>query len=467
MRTFLFVMVLGFSLLGLGKNAVASSIYETDNLTMEMDGSLKFYVMGLHMNYPWSIIAGGLGWDSKSALMGLGEARIGFSGAWKEDIFKWQFQLKGAAALYSQVGIMNSIGGGTGNYEPSYLFPLQYTDSDDPNVTLSSLVDRMNIKFRLGKLDFILGRQAIGLGVGFIWQPADLLGTFSPLEIDRENKPGVDAIRINWTPGQFTEVAFIGVAGGPGCNHISFPDSSNPLAPSVWQTVAGNSCTPGEIRYENEHSSAAVRLRTTFDEWDIGILGGYVRGDLVGGIFFAGSIKKFNFKGEATFTHDMDTQSPGDPYYSSKNNFIRSVLGMEYSFDTKKSVKLVSEIYYNGFGTDDPSEYLNTMSSARTAVHGEVLNPGMLYGAVALNIELSDKIKMATMAMGNFFDASFHLSSSLDIRLDDNSSIVLGGYVPIGKKPEINLSGTGNVLKVNSEFGLYPTMIYVQYKRYY
>ncbi|MBU1220288.1 hypothetical protein KKF34_01200 [Myxococcota bacterium] len=444
-----------------------ANIHESDNLTMDIDGNIKLFNIGLHMNWPPIALAAGLGWDSKSAFMGMGETRIGFSGAYKEDVFKWQLQLKGAFGFYSQPGLMTAMGGGLSSYEPSYLFPMQYTDNDDPDFFLSGLVDRAFFKFKLGKFDFIVGRQPIGLGVGYIWQPADLMGTFSPIEMDKEYKPGVDAIRINLSPGKFTEISIIGVAGGPPCRHISWPTAANPLLPSVWQTPTGNSCSPGQVRYGQDHSSAAIRARTTMKEWDFGILGGYVRGDLIAGLFTSGAIGKFNLKAEAVFTHDLDPAEAGDPYYSSKNNYVRAVAGFEYSFSTKKALRITGEVYYNGFGTTDPANYMDTLKSARSSLHGEVLNPGMFYAAFAAMLEASDKIKINFMTMANLLDPSFHLSLSLDFRLDDNSSVFLGGYLPIGEKPEILITPEGASLNLKSEFGLYPVMVFLQYKRYY
>jgi hypothetical protein len=461
----LFMLVLLWS-----PTAYSVNIEESDDWTIDLDGSVKAYGIGMHSDMPGVVLfasptIGGMGWSSRSALMGIGEARIKFSGSYKEDRFKWNIMLKTSTLLSSQPNIMDSMGGSSGSYEPARYFPLQYTDGDDPSKTFGNEVDRLMFKYRVGKFDFIVGRQPIGLGVGFIWKPADLLGTFSPIDIDKEYKAGVDALRVNITLGEFTELSLIGVAGGPPCRHVSGPNALNPLAPSIWKTPGGFDCSRSNPSYDDLYSSAIFRLRTTFGKWDVGVLGGYVRGDVVAGLFTTGTVQRIKLRTEWTFTHNLSDDNLGDTYYSSKKQFVRGVVGMNYPFKTKKSLSMILELYYNGYGTTDPAKYMEQAQSARTAIHGEVLNLGQFYGGYGINWALADRAKLSFMVMANLVDPSFHGSLGLEFTLDDNSSLLFGGFLPIGQAPQINT--TTMTFDVKSEFGLYPKMVYAQYKRYF
>lgn len=69
-------------------------------------------------------------------------------------------------------------------------------------------LDRAQVRFRLPRMEAILGRQPIGFGAGRIWQPLDLFASFSPLTLEREFKPGVDALVVRGSPGDFSSLTF-------------------------------------------------------------------------------------------------------------------------------------------------------------------------------------------------------------------------------------------------------------------
>jgi hypothetical protein len=442
----------------------AEDLYENDNWTISVDGNLKGYGMGMHTNLPYLYVVapsslGGMEWSSRSGLMGIGEARLKFEGAYKEDRFKFKIHFKSSTSLANQPNIFGGMGF-SGMSEPVRLFPLQYTQSDDPKSTWKNEIDRLMFKLRLWKFDFIIGRQPIGLGVGFIWQPADLLGTFSPLEIDKEYKAGVDAIRINLATSKFSELSLFAVFAGPPCSHRPFPSLTDPLA---WVTPDSKPCTPGEVRFDTNYSSFAIRFRTTIKKWDVGVLGGMIRGDAVGGLFTSGTAGRWKIRSEVTYTHNLLDELIDEPLYSYKKDFVRGILGFNYSFKTKQPFSIIGEFYYNGFGSTDSDDYEKILKSGRVRLFNEVTNLGMFLGGMGINWEPTEKVKFAFMTMMNLTDPGVHLSMSINFRLDDNSSVVIGGFLPFGKTAKLN----GAVIDYGSEFGLYPKMVYFQYKRYF
>jgi hypothetical protein len=442
-------------------SSYAINLKESENLKLDLDGVVKTYFIGMHLNYPYPVLTSLMNWDSRSGMMGIGEARLKFSGAWKEDKFKWNIMFKTSPIFSNQPNVMEGMAGGsTATYEPPRALPFQYSASESPQSSWYNEVDRFYFKYRKGKFDFIVGRQPIGLGVGFIWQPADILATFSPIEIDKEFKTGVDALRINIALGTFTELSLIGVAGGPTCRHVSSPDPDNPTVPSIWETPWGKNCSPGDPRFSLDSSSALTRFRTNFGKWDVGILGGWVRGDLMGGLFTSGNLDRFKIRGEITYTHDMRDDEVVDNDYEIKEDFVRAVLGFNYPFKTKKPFSLFMEFYYNGYGTDKTDDYLLQSQTTRTSVYGEVLNLGVFYSGLGLNWQPTYRVNFSFMTMSNILDRSFHISSNISVNISDNSSFVLGGFLPFGKTMDENG-------KIGSEFGIYPKMVYFQYKRYF
>ena len=58
-------------------------------------------------------------------------------------------------------------------------------------------IDRAAAHIRGGAADITIGRQAIGWGRGVVFGAVDLFAPFSPLEIDREWRRGIDAVHAD------------------------------------------------------------------------------------------------------------------------------------------------------------------------------------------------------------------------------------------------------------------------------
>ncbi|PKN47670.1 MAG: hypothetical protein CVU59_02005 [Deltaproteobacteria bacterium HGW-Deltaproteobacteria-17] len=451
----------------------ATTVVDDDTWVLDVDGVIKASGTAMHLYWPWPVVVGSpsigaLGWNSRDAMFGAGEARLKFSGRWHEDRLKWDIQAKTGFFLFSEPNMISAFSGGASSTaEPPRSLPFQYTDATAQRRIWSAALDRLYFQTRLGPVDILVGRQPVSFGVGFIWQPADLLAPFSPLDIDKEFKPGVDAVRLNLNLGSFTELALVGVAGAPSCLHISIPTAADPLAPSVWQTPAGERCSPGEPRLDVDASSLAARFRTTVGEFDLGALAGWVRGDWVVGAFTAGTLGRWKIRSEATFTWDAGVTEPGDADYSFRRRYVRAVAGVDYSFDFSKALHVFSELHYNGFGTRDPDDYALILASARVAQFAEISSLGQYYFGSGAVWELTEKLKWSALAMVNLTDPSAHLSTSVEILLSDESMLQIGGFVPIGRRPEFLTAGGLPSLALRSEFGMYPSMIFIMFKRYY
>lgn len=73
--------------------------------------------------------------------------------------------------------------------------------------------DRFFFTLRAGFADIVVGRQAIAWGSAKFINPTDSLTPFLFNELDQEERPGVDALRVRFTIGQMDELD-IGFVGG-------------------------------------------------------------------------------------------------------------------------------------------------------------------------------------------------------------------------------------------------------------
>jgi hypothetical protein len=427
--------------------AGAMRLYEKGEDTFDLDGAFKSFFFGLHLpHHPPEVLAL-LGTTENYGGFALADARLKLEGA-HAGRWKWELHYRSQPLASSFPNVLGALGTG-GFARPPRWLPLQTTTPDGSRFQWTHEVDRLNFKVRLGPVDLIVGRQAVSFGVGFVWQPADLVATFSPLEVDRAFKPGVDALRLNLALGAMTELALVFAAGGPTCMRGRLPD--------------GTACRDYDPHFSWDHSVGVARLRTTVGPVDLGGLAGWVRGDVVAGAFVTAALGRFRLRSEAVLTHDPTVDlahaGSGNPQGQSAT-FARAVFGLDYKLDTKKPLFVLGEIYYNGFGSRRADDYFALARRARVAEFAEVQNLGVLYLAAGVSWEPHDRLPLSLTLMANLFDPSMLVAATVTYRLGDESVLEVGAYLPLGPAP-------GKDLTIRSEFGFYPNLYFAAWKMYF
>jgi hypothetical protein len=185
-----------------------------------------------------------------------------------------------------------------------YLNELTQTHSGASYI-LTSTVDRLWMNYHTSKLDITLGRQRINWSQSFVWNPNDIFNTYSFFDFDYEEKPGSDALRVQYYPG-FTSTAELAVK----------VDAEERI------TVAG---------------------LYRFNQWgyDFQFLGGILNDeDYVAGTGWSGNIKDAGFGGEMTYIH------PEENFSDTTGKLLASV-NLNYMFNN--SLYIQGELFYNEF----------------------------------------------------------------------------------------------------------------------
>jgi len=146
-------------------------------------------------------------------------------------------------------------------------FPLDHDFTDSSRVDLLGSFDRLNMQVELEDVTITLGRQAVSWGVSFFWPALDLFAPFSPRQIDREYKAGVDAVRFTIPLGSFSEVELIGASLGSSLNRSG---------------------------------ATGVLIRLNAGSADVGFMGGRFHRDTVAGAFVTADIRGTGLRGEAS-----------------------------------------------------------------------------------------------------------------------------------------------------------------------
>ncbi|MCK5677701.1 MAG: hypothetical protein KAH72_04430, partial [Flavobacteriaceae bacterium] len=85
-------------------------------------------------------------------------------------------------------------------------FDLSWIWADEKSWIGISQLDRLTIDYTIGNFQITVGRQRINWGQTFVWNPNDLFNTYSYFDFDYEEKPGSDAIRMQYYIGESSKI---------------------------------------------------------------------------------------------------------------------------------------------------------------------------------------------------------------------------------------------------------------------
>jgi hypothetical protein len=160
------------------------------------------------------------------------------------------------------------------------IMDLSWNIADKNSFFLNTTIDRMWLDFNSGKFQARVGRQRINWGQALIWNPNDIFNAYSYFDFDYVERPGSDAVRLQYYPDYSSAIEF---------------------------AVKANS--------EDEITAAAL---FRFNKWsyDIQFLSGIFENDeLVAGFGWSGAIGSVSVRGEATwfqpFENFSDTTGTG------------------------------------------------------------------------------------------------------------------------------------------------------------
>jgi len=99
------------------------------------------------------------------------------------------------------------------------LIDLSWNVVDANNVVLNATIDRVLINYNKGKWDITLGRQRINWGMNLVWNPNDIFNSYNFLDFDYEERPGSDALRVQYYLSDFKKIE-VAIKKGRGDDHI-------------------------------------------------------------------------------------------------------------------------------------------------------------------------------------------------------------------------------------------------------
>ncbi|HSR43092.1 MAG TPA: hypothetical protein VLL48_12985 [Longimicrobiales bacterium] len=277
-------------------------------------------------------------------------------------------------------------------------------------------VDRLALTLYTGAADVTLGRQAITWGISSLFPVADLWSRFSPFELDTEEKPGIDAVRV-----------------------LAYP--------AAGLEVDGVMADRGSL----DDLSAGVRASWSLAEADVYAAAGKFWRELIvlaGGTYL---LEEVRLRVEAAFPFEPDGGGASRPRATAGFDLLRG------------SWVVAAELHYNGIGEDTPGEYVDVLSDPRFG-RGETYYLGRLLGGFLVSHTTTDRLTLSLSALGNLRDPSLALTPAVAYDVGQSARISLGGLLSFGEEPSFPSEGLPSL---GSEFGTYGSLGYTQVSVYF
>lgn len=256
---------------------------------------------------------------------------------------------------------------------PAQYWRAESVYAESPDVYGRHRLYRAFATLALGDTDLRIGRQRIAWGSGRFWSPLDILNPTSPIQLEREERPGVDAVLVEYILGEVSRLSAV-------------------YAP----------------QRASADGSAAVYWHGNRTGVDFSVVAGKFRGDRLIGADIATQVGSAGIRGELTYTLPAGAK-----------NYRRALIGADYAFANTLTVS--AELYYNGAGASDPRVY-----DFAALMTGRIQNVGQRYLGVFASYEITPLLKSNNYLVVNLHDGSRYLAPSLTYSVRTNIDWTIG-----------------------------------------
>jgi hypothetical protein len=244
---------------------------------------------------------------------------------------------------------------------------------------LNAAIDRVWLDFTKKRFQATVGRQRINWSQTYVWNPNDIFNTYSYFDFDYEEKPGSDAVRLQY----FT-------------------------SPSSRAEIA--------VKADKDKKVTAAGLYR-FNRWkyDFQAIGGiFTQSDLVLGLGWAGQIGGGGFKGEMSFFQ------PLKHFGDTTGVFLSSV---EYDYTFRNSIFIQFEGFYNSNPVNSVNVLINQFNPALLNAKNPFLNGFSIFGTISYPV--TPLISMALAGIYNPSNRMYFIIPTFTFSLMNNLDLTL------------------------------------------
>jgi len=200
---------------------------------------------------------------------------------------------------------------------------LSWNVLDESSFFLNTTIDRGWVDFNYGKVQVRVGRQRINWGQTLVWNPNDIFNSYSFFDFDYIERPGSDAIRVQYYPG----------------------------SSSVFEVAVKED-------YKNDVTAAALYR---FNKWgyDIQFLTGFANNrDIVFGSGWSGAFGSVSFRGELSWFQPAEN-------FLDTTGMALFTIGFDKSFPDNSLAQLQVMYCNDPLGHEDITSLLSGNMSAK------------------------------------------------------------------------------------------------------
>jgi len=264
------------------------------------------------------------------------------------------------------------------------LVDMSWISAQSKSWFVHSMIDRAYLDYSSGKWQIRLGRQRVNWGVNLVWNPNDIFNTFSYFDFDYEERPGTDAVRVQYYAG---------------------------------------TTSSAELVYKPGHDSiqAAFTGMYRFSKWDYDFqfIGGQAGNDWVMGGGWSGDIYGAGFRGEITHFEPRN------------NNSVRAtVASVSADYTFKNSLYLHASFLYNSYGKKGKAGGMNLLFNPDLSAKQLSFARYSLFGQTSFPI--TPLFSASFSGIVNPLDGSFYVGPALTYSLLSNLELMLTGQLFFG-----------------------------------
>lgn len=250
---------------------------------------------------------------------------------------------------------------------------------NEKSVLLNTMVDRMWLEYQKGNWNLRIGRQRINWAKTFAWNPNDIFNTYSYFDFDYEEKPGSDAVLVQY-----------------------------------WLNYASDIQLAAKVDKDN-NLTTALKAAVNWKTYDFQVLAGMLsQTDWVLGFGWAGALWQIDFRGEISYFFPIDNTTLSQEMYL-------ATTGLSYSFQNTLMLQLEGYYSSNNNAQTNLNNYLLEPISAK--------NMGLSRVSVLLaaNYQLTPLWTAALSGMYFPEDKGFYFGPTFSFSMANNAQVSLVG----------------------------------------
>lgn len=303
---------------------------------------------------------------------------------------------------------------------------------DASSLNIFQNLDRAFITLSPSFGDISIGRQPVAFGSARFINPTDILTSFSYIELNNEERIGVDAVRVRVPVGALGELDAGAVFGDD---------------------------------FRLAESAAFLRMRLPLLGMDFSPLVILFKENVLLGVDMVTSIGGAGFwlEGAYTFANLAD-------HHEADEDYMRLSTGLDYSFTDTFYASV--EYHYNSAGSHDPDDYGEILSGLEKEIaytEGAVYLLGSHYIAPGFTWQATPLMSFSSSVLFNWGDRSLLFFPDMQYSMSDNAVLEAGAFISVGSESDIviNRDSGSAAVSAESEFGLYPDTYFISARIYF